>query len=89
VCANGWEQSKTARLEAAPEEEEDSGLLTALEAAKYLKISRAHWYKLVKSGRAPGPIHLGRAVRWRRQELDAWLAAGAPPRVQWDKIRSA
>lgn len=64
-------------------------VMTAKKAAKYLTISRAHFYKLVKSGRAPGPIRLGGAVRWRRRELDAWVEAGAPPRTQWDAIWEA
>ncbi len=68
---------------------QEPGVLTADEAAALLKISRSHFYKLVRTGRAPGPIRLGRAVRWLRQELDAWLEAGAPPRVRWEQTKAA
>ena len=75
--------------EAAALASRESPVVDAAEAAAYLKISRAHFYKLVKSGRAPGPIRLGRATRWLRQELDEWLAAGAPPRVKWEQTKAA
>ncbi len=32
--------------------------------------------KLAKTGRFPVPIHLGRSVRWRAADLDAFIAAG-------------
>ena len=31
----------------------------------------------------PLPIRFGRATRWRRRELVAWLDAGAPRRERW------
>lgn len=37
-----------------------------------------------RSGRlGPLPMRFGRAVRWRRRELAAWLDAGAPRRERW------
>ena len=62
-------------------------LLAAAEAAKLLSISERHFYKLHSSGRVPRPIRLGRAVRWRADELREWLAAGAPSRSQWQSMR--
>ena len=64
-------------------------LLPAAEAAKLLSISERHFYKLHSSGRVPRPIRLGRAVRWRADELRDWLAAGAPSRSQWQSMRKA
>ena len=62
--------------------------LTAEEVAELLGISRAHVFRLQSSGRLPRPIRLGRAVRWPRITLEAWLAAGAPPRDRWEEMSS-
>lgn len=62
--------------------------LTAGEVAELFGISRAHVWKLHSSGRMPTPIRLGRAVRWDRKSLEAWLAAGAPTRDRWETMRS-
>jgi predicted DNA-binding transcriptional regulator AlpA len=51
-------------------------------------ISRAQWFKLAASGRTPLPVRLGtRRPVWIISELEAWLAAGAPPRDQWNRIK--
>lgn len=39
--------------------------------------------RLDQQGRLPRPIRVGRAVRWRRTEIVAWVAAGGPPRNEW------
>ncbi len=62
--------------------------LTADEVAGVLGISRALVWKLHSSGRLPRPVRFGRAVRWDRRSLEAWLAAGAPPRDRWETMRS-
>lgn len=53
------------------------------DAANLLNVSRSHFRQLVRDGRAPSPFKLGRASRWRVQELRDWIAAGAPPRHKW------
>lgn len=58
--------------------------LSAEEVADVLGISRAHVWKLHSIGKLPRPIRLGRVVRWDRKTLEAWLAAGAPPRDRWE-----
>src|SRR5665811_782620 len=47
--------------------------VTDRDAAALMGISRAHWHVLVRDGRAPAPVKLARATRWRRLELIAWL----------------
>ena len=61
--------------------------ISAHVAAELLSISERHLWTLHSSGRLPAPVRLGRAVRWRREELEQWLAAGAPPRDQWEVQR--
>ena len=61
--------------------------LTANDVARLLGISRAHVFRLQNSGRLPKPIRLGRAVRWPRANLEAWLEAGAPTRDRWEELQ--
>ena len=49
-------------------------MLCPLEAAGYLNVSRAQFYRLLQKPGFPRPIRLGsRTVRFRRRELDAYL----------------
>ncbi|HEX6986067.1 MAG TPA: helix-turn-helix domain-containing protein [Planctomycetaceae bacterium] len=47
--------------------------------AGLLSVSERHVWRLRDGGLMPAPLKLGSAVRWRRTDLDAWLAAGCPP----------
>ncbi len=57
--------------------------------AKYLNISRAQVFVLSRRGRIPRPVYVGSLPRWARTEIDAWLAAGAPTRRDWELIKRA
>ena len=46
--------------------------------ATLLKASSRHVRRLADAGAMPRPLHLGRLVRWRRSDVDQWLAAGCP-----------
>ena len=37
-----------------------------------------HVRRLADAGKMPPPVRLGALVRWRRAEIDAWIAAGCP-----------
>jgi hypothetical protein len=52
-------------------------------------ISRAQWFKLSSSGRAPLPsARLGsRRPVYLIRELEAWLQAGAPDRATWKRMK--
>lgn len=67
----------------------DSALLIdAKEVAQLLGIGRSLFYEMHSSGRlGPLPIRLGRAVRWQRSEIQAWVNAGCPGRVKWLAMR--
>jgi excisionase family DNA binding protein len=38
--------------------------------------STRHVYRLADAGHMPPPVRLGALVRWRRQDIDGWLAGG-------------
>ena len=53
-------------------------LLTAAESAAMAGVAKRSWWRYVSSGKAPAPVRLGGAVRWRRSELAEWIQAGCP-----------
>ncbi len=50
-------------------------LLTTIEAAEILQLSKAHLDKLRLVGGGPRFVRLGRAVRYRAADLQAWVEA--------------
>jgi len=54
-------------------------LLDVRAVAKLLDCSERHIYRLRDAGRMPPPVRLGALVRWRRHDIDAWLAGGCRP----------
>jgi excisionase family DNA binding protein len=56
-----------------------SQLLDVRAVAHLLGCSVRHVYRMADSGQMPRPVKLGALVRWRRSDLDAWLAAGCKP----------
>lgn len=64
--------------------------LSVADVAKLLDVSQRHIWKMLASGRfGPQPARLGRAVRFSRAELVAWIDAGCPPREQWQQTKAA
>lgn len=62
--------------------------MSPVDTAKLLGISRAQLWKLHAAGKVPLPVRLGsRAPRWRRDELERWLAAGCPTREVWQRSK--
>jgi excisionase family DNA binding protein len=53
-------------------------LLSVDDVAQLLSCSPHHVYRMADVGRMPQPVKLGALVRWRRTDLDNWLAAGCP-----------
>lgn len=63
-------------------------LLDARAAATFCGVSRAHWLSMHSAGLVPLPVRLGRCVRWNRDELAAWAAAGCPARERWEALKA-
>lgn len=55
-----------------------NGLLSALEVANYLKISKRTLWRLLSSGEVPEPIRFGGNVRWSVATLETWIEEGCP-----------
>jgi prophage regulatory protein len=65
--------------------EGDDGLLVRpKQTARLLGIGTATLWRKHAAGQVPEPVRIGRAVvRWRKKELEAWIAAGCPARANW------
>lgn len=53
----------------------DLQLLTTREVTALLKLDRSTLWDWTRKGRFPKPIKLGRATRYRRSDIEAWLAS--------------
>jgi len=64
-------------------------LLTARDLAALLQLALRTVRGLDAAGKLPAPVRIGGSVRWRSDELRAWLDAGCPNRETWARIRDA
>ena len=55
-------------------------------AAALSGVSRATWHRLRAAGKLPPAVQLGRAVRWRREEIERWISAGCPDARTWSAM---
>jgi predicted DNA-binding transcriptional regulator AlpA len=53
-------------------------LLDVGTVAAVCDCSPRHIYRLSDSDRMPRPIRLGSLVRWRKDDIKAWIDAGCP-----------
>ncbi len=73
-----------------PPEPATALLLDAAGAARLCGVSRTTWFAMVAAGRVPpAALRHGRVVRWSRDELAAWIAAGCPAADRWSTERKA
>lgn len=56
-----------------------AALLDVRAVAALLDCSARHVYRLADAGRMPSPLKLGALIRWRRADLDTWIAGGCRP----------
>jgi len=62
-------------------DESPETIMTLDEVVAYLRLPKSTVYRLVQSGKIPGQ-KAGRQWRFHRNAIDAWLSAGASPKVQ-------
>ena len=56
----------------------DAELWTIKDLTQKLQVSRPTIYKMVRRNPAfPPPLRFGRAIRWRRADIEAFLASAA------------
>jgi len=63
----------------SPPADAPAALLDVRGVAALLSCSPRHVYRLADAGRMPAPVRIGALVRWRRADLDEWLAGGCRP----------
>lgn len=51
-------------------------LLTVLEVAEILRVSTDHVYEMVRQGKLPGVVRVGRYIRIQAHELMEWIDGG-------------
>ncbi len=66
-----------------PPAEELALLIDTKQVAKLLNVSDRTVFGMNKDGRMPRSVKIGSAVRWNREELQAWVNAGCPRRDDW------
>jgi excisionase family DNA binding protein len=57
----------------------EAALLDVSAVAAMLGCSVRHVYRLTDAGRMPASVRLGALVRWRRAEIEEWIASGCKP----------
>ena len=61
--------------------------VSARELSAMLGVSLRQIWRLNSTGRLPKPVRLGGSVKWRRDEILAWLGQNCPARSEWEAIR--
>jgi prophage regulatory protein len=64
-------------------------LLAAPQAAKLLGYSKATLQRHREARLIPQPLRIGGAVRWDKQELEAWIGQGCPDADTWEAMKLA
>ncbi len=57
-------------------------LVDAPTAAAMVGVSERWWAELVRTGKAPAPVRLGRRALWSRTALEQWASGGCPERTE-------
>jgi len=63
-------------------------MMTADELARELQVSLRTLRSWDSEGRIPEPTKIGRVVRWPRDTIVEWIAAGSPRRRDWEGRRN-
>lgn len=83
---NGINQTEGNRQKA--EAQHPALTTTAGGVARMLSVSIRQVWRLNTIGRLPKPLRLGNCVRWRVDEIRAFVAAGCPSRQEWEAMQN-
>ncbi len=64
-------------------------LLNVRSLARCLAVSVRSAHRMNREGLIPAPLRIGCTVRWREDEINQWMKAGAPVRDVWEKQQPA
>jgi excisionase family DNA binding protein len=64
-------------------------LWNAADLAQALNVGEATIWRWASAGKLPASIKLGGARRWRREEIERWVAACCPARREWEALTAA
>ena len=53
------------------------------ELAAMLRVGVSTFDRLKAGGKIPEPLRVGRSLRWRRDDVERWIAAGCPVAKEW------
>jgi excisionase family DNA binding protein len=67
----------------------DPLLIPDTQAAALVGVCRATWHRLRAANKLPPAVRLGRAVRWRREEIVEWIQAGCPDGKVWAAMQAS
>jgi predicted DNA-binding transcriptional regulator AlpA len=67
----------------------ETGTFTYSSLARFLGRSQASLFRDMAAERLPAGFKIGRQQFWLREEIAAWLEAGAPVRSRWEAIKAA
>jgi predicted DNA-binding transcriptional regulator AlpA len=67
---------------------DDVMLIDAEGVCARLSIGVSHLHAMRRAGKFPlAPVHLGRAVRWKTDDLVRWVSAGCPAADRWRMLQ--
>jgi len=67
----------------------EESLWTDRQVAKLLNVSSRHVVNLDLQAKAPRPVRIGHCRRWVPAVIREWIAAGCPPRAEWESRKAS
>jgi excisionase family DNA binding protein len=60
-------------------------MIGLVEVAEHFNVSRRTILNWIERREFPGPIRVGRQLRWRVDELNEWIEAGCPAIIEGNR----
>ena len=59
-------------------------LVSAKELAEILSVSVRHVWRMKGAGKLPAFVRMGKAIRWRLDDIERFIAWGCPSRKEYE-----